>query len=147
MAHRIRRAARAIARRAMSPKAVAPVEINRGATWIGGGFLGSQHWIIATETMNDREFIVLDRQDRYLAKFLGYNLTSGNPMAGNVTRWYVQLQALRDLEVDRVISTNRPQDIIAISCVCRFLRGPRSRGWWESEGDLQKYARGGGREL
>ena len=100
------------ARRAMSPKAVPvvpePTELVRDTVVVRGGLLGSRQWVYEPAVINGKEFLVLNRKDRELCKFLGYDVTKGSPMTGAL--WKDQLAVLRNVEVDRLIALNKPQD-------------------------------------
>ena len=65
--------------------------------------------------------------EQSVARFLGYDMGSGNPMHNAM--WVVQLQALRDAAVDQFIERNKPKDIDCSREPCSrldLLREPRS---------------------
>ena len=91
-----------------------PVTITRGSAAISGGGISSkkgswaQPWVAPVHVYDGTEFVTVDRRSRGLARFLGYNMSTGNPLAGAC--WPNYLVALRDGEVDRLIAQNTPDE-------------------------------------
>ena len=56
---------------------------------------------------------------KIVARFLGYDMHSGNPMMGAM--WVGHLQALRDAAVDKLIERNKPKDIVCSRELCSRL--------------------------
>ena len=56
---------------------------------------------------------------KIVARFLGYDMHSGNPMMGAM--WVVHVQALRDAAVDKFIERNKPKDIVCSRELCSRL--------------------------
>ena len=110
----------------MSPKAVPrPTAILRDTVVVEGGLLNGRQWLVRPEVICGKEFVALSRKDRELCKFLGLDSSKPRPMQG--ARWLAQLSRLRNLEVDRLIELNKPQDsrgplrmraLLASVCVC-----------------------------
>ena len=57
--------------------------------------------------------------EKIVARFLGYDMHSGNPMMGAM--WVVHVQALRDAAVDQFIERNKPKDIVCSRELCSRL--------------------------
>ena len=70
--------------------------------------MDKNYWVVELEEFNGSSFFFVNRRDRGLAKFLGAEMASGAALSG-ATR-VEQLIALRNLEVDKYIMQNKPQD-------------------------------------
>ena len=117
------------ARRAMAPKqSPRPVEIVRDAVNVYGGSGVKGHpWIPTIEEIGGKEFVAVDRSNREVARYLGYDMHSGNPMQG--VSWVLQLTGLRDAEVTAIIDKNKPKASAINSrmcCACASLARDRS---------------------
>ena len=111
----------------MAPKTLVPkpAAIRRSKAIVEGGLLNGRPWLVQPQDIFGKEFVKLGRKDRDLCKFLGLDSSKPRPMQG--ARWLAQLSRLRNLEVDRLIELNKPQDsrgplrmraLLASVCVC-----------------------------
>ena len=117
------------ARRALAPKpSPRPAEIVRDAVIVhGGSGIKGRPWIPTLEEIGGKEFVAVDRSNREVAKYLGYDMCSGNPMQG--ASWVLQLMGLRDAEVTAIIDKNKPKASAINSrmgCACASLARDRS---------------------
>ena len=67
--------------------------------------------------------------NRRVARFLGYDMHSGNPMMG--VEWVLHLMALRDAAVTAIIEQNKPKEraVCAHTC-CDCASRARGRSCW-----------------
>ena len=123
-----------------------PVEIVRDATLVhGGSGPKGRPWIPNIEEIGGKEFVVVDkgqprlravhcrssrrRRRRRVARLLGYDMHSGNPMQG--ATWVLHLTGLRDAEVTALIDKNKPKDNARNSHMCCACASrARDRSCW-----------------
>ena len=84
-----------------------PFRVMRNQTVITGGWLNGP-WVVEEKEVEGKLFMVLDKQDRRLARAVGMDMSQRSPWGNN--RFLAHLAHLRDARVDQLIHEARLAD-------------------------------------